>query len=525
MKANRKIIAMAAGACLALSLLGAAACSPQAEAPSIANQPKVEAADSTGDARTDAAQAEAAAEPANGAAASAELPGDFQNKAASELTDTDFNTNFVNDANRGCKACHEDLWDVMNDLSPIQHVLTSTPGYGQTYNVTDCLSCHHYNVKAGGPKLSDILHSSHYANPTFTETQHGNCWSCHATNLAGELVLWDLYKYTDELGGYKGSAGDSMQMWLNLRTWSNNSMVDIVSDPEPAISVKASQPISDEKDMFVADNYLIPQFTAESFIMTVKGLGEDKTLTLADLQAMPQSQMVATQVCNTNAINGVLIGNIPVEGVKIEDFIEACGGLPEGITSLKALGDDQWTYTHDIQHLIDQGAMIALKYWGHDLTVDQGYPVTLFIPGMGGCFSVKWLSTVEFGSDEKAVTGSWAYQELFPDGFQGFLCSGWFSPGEDGTEVKAGEPVAINGYAHVEADQGHRLSSVQFSADYGGHWTEVSLPENFDDKQWVYWEGTWTPEKAGTYVLHVKAIDEGGVEQYRPASVIVKVTE
>lgn len=519
MRMHRKIAVAATAVCLSFSLLGVAACSPQQESTGVPEKVQAQTQETQDESVTTDAKA------TDEKQSTASMPGDFQNKAAGELTETDFNVNFVNDGNRGCKACHADLWDVMNDLSPIQHVLTSAPGYGQTYNVTDCLSCHHYNVKAGGPKLSDILHSSHYANSTFTDDQNGNCWSCHATNLAGELVLWDLYKYTDELGGYKGSASDSMQMWLNLRTWNNNSVVDVVSDPEPAISVELSQPASDEKDMFVADNYLIPQFTAENFTMTVKGLGEDKTFTLADLQAMPQSKMVATQVCNTNAINGVLIGNVPVEGIKIEDFIEACGGLPEGITSMKALGDDQWNYTHNIQHLIDQGAMIALKYWDHDLTVDQGYPVTLFIPGMGGCFSVKWLSTVEFGSDEKAITGSWAYQEMFPDGFQGFICTGWFSPGEDGTEVKVGEPVAINGYAHVEADQGHRLSSIQFSADYGQHWIEMDIPESFDDMQWTYWEGTWTPEKAGTYVLHVKAIDEGGVEQYYPASVIVKAVE
>ena len=123
------------------------------------------------------------------------------------------------------------------------------------------------------------------------------------------------------------------------------------------------------------------------------------------------------------------------------------------------------------------------------------------------------------------MAGTWPYMAAFPDGFQGVQSSGWFSPNKDGLEYKVGEPVEIKGYVFDNANMGHTMEAVAFSADYGHNWTTIEIPDSFDQGQWVIWEGTWTPETAGTYVLQVKTIDSEGSEPYRPASVIVKVTE
>lgn len=237
--------------------------------------------------KTDAAQQAAVESKADSGKAEGFSVGDFQDKSAGVLNDTPFNTDFVNAGNRGCGACHENLWDQMKDLSPIQHVLSSAPGYGQTYGITDCMTCHNYNMPFGGPKLSDIIHSSHYANAQFTDEQNGNCWSCHATTVEGDLVLWDEYKYTSELGGYPNASSPAMQAWLDLRTQSNASMVDVVSTGDLKIDVDLAQPVSDEKDMFVADNYLVPELSEEDYELTVTGVANERTFTLADLRAMP----------------------------------------------------------------------------------------------------------------------------------------------------------------------------------------------------------------------------------------------
>lgn len=488
------------------AVLGLAACQP-AQKPAESTEPS-----QTTTEKTDKADASTFA------------VGDFQNQDAGILSDTPFNTSFVNAGNRGCGACHEDLWDQMHDLSPIQHVLSSPAGYGQSYGITDCMTCHSYNMPFGGPKLSDIIHSSHYANAQFTDVQNGNCWSCHATTVEGDIVLWDVYKYSSELGGYPNAASPAMQGWLDLRTQSNKSMVDVVSTENLALDVELSQPVSDEADMFVADNYNIPDISAESYEMKVTGVVNERTFTLDDLKAMPQVEITATQDCLTNAINGVMVGNFPIKGVLLSDIIDACGGVADGNATLTAKSADGWVRTQEVSFLLEQKAMIGLEYWGHELTPDQGYPTTLVVPGVGGAFWCKYLDELSFGT-EKGYAGAWGVKDALPNAFQGVQCTGWFSPDKDGLEHKAGQPMDIDGYAFLNASNGHTLSQVAFSADYGTTWTTVDVPADFDQNQWVRFAGTWTPEKAGIYVLHVKAIDSAGSEQLMPASVIVKVTE
>lgn len=504
----RKVVMAASICCLALGLFAFVGCQP-------AQNTTAPAEDNTALADT-------------GDNESGPVISDFYNLSAGHFTDTDgFNGRNMNDGNRGCSSCHADLWSVINgDVAPIQHVLASAPGYGKSYGWTDCTTCHTFNMALGAPRLDDRIHNIHYSNATFMEEQHGNCWSCHDTNAEGGLVMYDEFKYTAQASGYVDAADPKLDDWLRLRGRSNHSANDVVIESEPKIDVELSQPVSDEADMYVANNYVVPELSEDSYTLTLKGVNNERTFTLDELKALPQTEMTVTQDCFTNANNSVLIGNIPVKGVLLSDLIEACGGLQDGMTTLANKGADEWGHRNDVEFLIEQNAMIALEYWGHELTVNQGYPVTFVLPGVSGLMWDKWVVSMEFTADAPDNNPWILYDTVgMKRQFQGTICAGWLTPVKDGTEVKVGESVPVNGYAYLDNYMGHSLSEVAFSADYGHTWTTIPVPEEFDQKQWTYFEGTWTPEAAGTYVLQVKAIDAAGSEQYVPASVIVKVTE
>lgn len=453
---------------------------------------------------------------------------DFYNLSAGDFTDGDgFNGRNMNDGNRGCNSCHADLWPTISgDVAPIQHVLASAAGYGKTFGWTDCTTCHTFNAALGAPRLDDRIHNIHYASATFVETEHGNCWSCHDTNAEGSLVMYDEQKYTAEASGYADASDEKLDDWLRLRGRSNHSANDVIVASEPKIDVSLSQPASDEADMYVANNYVVPELSADTYTLSVTGVNNERTFTLDDLRALPQTEMTVTQDCFTNANNSVLIGNIPVKGVLLADLIEACGGLKDGNTSLTNAGADEWGHTNDVNFLLEQNAIIALEYWGHELTVNQGYPVTFVLPGVSGLMWDKWVVSMDFNTEAPNNDPWLLYDKVgMKRQFQGTICAGWFSPNKDGYEAKVGQPVDINGYAFLDNYKGHELAEVAFSADYGKSWTTVAVPGDFDQKQWTYFEGTWTPEEVGTYILQVKAIDAAGSEQYVPASVIVKVSE
>ncbi|MBQ3106456.1 MAG: hypothetical protein IJC51_03160, partial [Eggerthellaceae bacterium] len=46
------------------------------------------------------------------------------------------------DAQRGCNACHEDLYDQVVNLGPVDHMLGSDPGFGHNATYLDCNGCH-----------------------------------------------------------------------------------------------------------------------------------------------------------------------------------------------------------------------------------------------------------------------------------------------------------------------------------------------------------------------------------------------
>lgn len=497
---RRKVLAAACVACLAAGLMMVAGCQP-------ASTPAEEL-------------------PSTGGESLAVT--DFYNLSAGDFTDTDgFNGRNMNDGNRGCTSCHNDLWSKLEgDVAPLQHVLASAPGYGKSYGWTDCTTCHTFNMALGAPRLDDRIHNAHYASSTFVEEEHGNCFSCHDTNADGELVMYDEFKYTAEASGYVNAADPSLDNWLRLRERSNHSANDVVIESEPAIDVTLSQPVTDEADMYVANNYRVPELSADDYTLTVTGVNNERTFTLDDLKALPQTEQTVTQDCFTNANNSVLIGNIPVKGVLLKDLIDACGGLKDGMTTLTNAGADEWGHSNNVDFLIEQNAMIALEYWGHELTQNQGYPVTFVLPGVSGLMWDKWVVTMDFNTKDP-TTDPWTLYDMagMKRQFQGTICAGWLNPVKDGTEVKVGDAVPVSGYAFLDNYKGHSLSQIAFSADYGTTWTTIDVPADFDQKQWAYFEGTWTPDAAGTYILQVKAIDAAGSEQYVPASVIVKVAE
>ncbi len=454
---------------------------------------------------------------------------DFQQIDAGDFTDTDGqNAKYMNDGNRGCNACHEDLYEVLKgDVSVIQHVMISEPGYDKVYKWTDCVTCHGTNMALCGPNLAPRVHMIHYTNPAFTDVQNGNCWSCHETNQAGELVMWDDFKYTAEMHGYLDPTSEENIGWLTGRGRHNATTVDVVLDSELKLDVEVSQPVGDEAEMYVAHNYSIPEISEEGWALEVTGVNNPRTFTLEELKALPQTERVITQTCATNASNNVLLGNIPITGVTISDLIDACGGLVEGNDAIRTASRDGWGHNFRLGMLFEEDAMIALQYWGHDLTVDQGFPATLVVPNQAGAFWDKWLDSIEFNADPDKLIHleMWNAAPMMPEMSQGALCTGWLTPSVDGTEAKVGEAVAINGYAYCCATQGHKVAQIAFSADYGKTWKTFDVPESFDGSQWIYFDGSWTPQAAGTYVLKVKAIDAGGFEQFTEANVIVKVTE
>lgn len=536
--AKQAVVVVSAVMALSLALMSGCQAAPasnggssQGDANTAANSAPTDNADKAATDAKATADEKAAASNADKTAAQPSVAGVFTDRDSGVLPESFYTTDYMNAGNRGCNSCHEDLYSLIENTNPLPHLL-GPARYGKNYTYLDCTTCHSMKSAFGGIEFSDTIHASHYSNPAFTQTYAGNCFSCHATDTNDQLVMYDVWKYSPDFGGYVNGGDATSQWWNARRGFTSGSVTGLSAINNIDLDVTITQPvIENEKDLYVVNNYEIPSISESEYRFTVTGTKGDREFTLEELKALPATEMQVTQSCMTNPINSSLIASWPVKGVLLKDIIEACGGLADGMQSVSIMTGDNWEVcmSMDVQELIDRDALVAYEFFGHELTPEWGYPAVTVIPGYGASRWGKWTTGLVF-ADTPGATCTWDTWYVMPKAIQGLVCAGWFNPVKDDMEFKAGETIDLDGYAYVgvETDsQGisHEIAAIQFSADRGATWQTVELPSGFDKYQWARFSAPWTPEKPGVYTLQVRAVDAGGQEQYWPASVIINVTE
>jgi DMSO/TMAO reductase YedYZ molybdopterin-dependent catalytic subunit len=157
-----------------------------------------------------------------------------------------------------------------------------------------------------------------------------------------------------------------------------------------------------------------PARTAASYRLNVGGLVDHPAvLTLADLQAMPQTHLVRDFQC----VTGWRVPQVHWSGVRLSTILDRAGVQPAG----RALRLTSFDGTYSESLTLDQARLpdviVALKMLGGDVTHDHGGPVRLYVAPMYGYKSVKWLSGIEV--TDKVIPGYWEHRGYDVDGFVG----------------------------------------------------------------------------------------------------------
>src|SRR6476659_5606366 len=158
----------------------------------------------------------------------------------------------------------------------------------------------------------------------------------------------------------------------------------------------------------------VPTRDAASYRLTVGGLVDRPiTLTLADLQAMPQTSLVRDFQC----VTGWRVPQVHWSGVQLSRLLDHAGVQAEG-RALRLTSFDG-TYTDSLT--LDQARLpdciVALTMLGADVTHNHGGPVRLYVAPMYGYKSVKWLSGIEV--TDHVIEGYWEHRGYDVDGFVG----------------------------------------------------------------------------------------------------------
>lgn len=278
---------------------------------------------------------------------------------------------------------------------------------------------------------------------------------------------------------------------------------------------------------FMRSNGPVPVIDPETWTLTIDGhVDRPLSLTLADLQRLPQRSLTAFLECAGNGrtrYNPVpegtpwrndACGTAVWEGVSLANVLAQVGVKP-GAVDLVAQGGDFPEMQRGLPLAVarDPDTMLVLRMNGELLTVAHGAPVRLLTPGWAGIASTKWL--VGLKVLDRAFAGYWNADNYVY----------W---AEDGTALRpveemgvksliasplAGTPLAagtttISGYAWSGYGD---IATVEVSVDGGETWQPAEL-ERAGRRAWSRFNLPWRAT-AGEHVLLARATDERRLRQ------------
>lgn len=226
------------------------------------------------------------------------------------------------------------------------------------------------------------------------------------------------------------------------------------------------------------------------------------------------------------------MGNITWTGARLKDVLNAAG-VKAGSVDVSFNGLDQGTLpavpdfikSLPLDKALEEDILIAYEMNGKPLSMLNGFPARLVVPGLYATYWVKALSSVSVNA--KAFEGFWmnpAYR--IPDNECGCVPPGAkpsrtipihrmttrsliVTPAE-GETLKKNKPVNIMGVAF---SGGHGIRDVIVSTDGGKTWSRASLGKDLGKYSWIQFTHPWRPGKAGTYTLMARATNSIGESQ------------
>src|SRR5271169_2132400 len=152
-----------------------------------------------------------------------------------------------------------------------------------------------------------------------------------------------------------------------------------------------------------------------SFRLAVRGHVEKSlSLSLADILALPQLELVAVNQCSGNSrgyfqprvpggqwSNGAM-GNARWTGVRLKDVLDRAG-VKAGAVQVRFNGLDEpvvaeapdFMKSLDVDHARDGEVMIAYAMNGQQLPLLNGFPLRLVVPGWYSTYWIKMLNDIE----------------------------------------------------------------------------------------------------------------------------------
>ena len=294
-------------------------------------------------------------------------------------------------------------------------------------------------------------------------------------------------------------------------------------------------PLTPKDQFFTTQHYGHPQVDPAAYRLKVTGLVDRPTaLSLDELKKMKSTELVAGFECSGNRrpLQG-LASNGRWTGVPLRAVLERAGlrasareivffGADHGAEDVefrtqKFTVDQQYGRSMSRDQALAPEPFLAWAMNGDPLTVHQGFPLRLIVPGWYGAPNVKWLSQIH--AQEEEYLGK--FQARWYRTLRGEMIDGemkWKEAAITRMQLKSFiARVTRNGNGHnvlgVVLNDGTPIRSVEVRVD-DGPWQPAALnPATRDKYSWKLFNYTWTGATPGEHTLVSRVTDVTGLLQ------------
>jgi DMSO/TMAO reductase YedYZ molybdopterin-dependent catalytic subunit len=294
-------------------------------------------------------------------------------------------------------------------------------------------------------------------------------------------------------------------------------------------------PLTPRDQFFTTQHYGHPQVDPVEYRLRIGGLVERPvSLSLDALKRMRSGELVAGFECSGNRrpLQG-LASNGRWTGVPLRTVLERAGLKPQAreivffgadrgkeeveFRTQKFAVDQQYGRSMSRDQALAPEPLLAWALNGDPLTVHQGFPLRLIVPGWYGAPNVKWLSQIH--AQEEAYLGK--FQARWYRTLRGEMIDGevkWTETAITRMRLKSfiarvtrdGNGCNVLG---VVLNDGTPIRSIDVKVD-DGPWQPAAVdPATKDTYSWKLFTYRWTGAAPGEHTLVSRVIDVTGLVQ------------
>lgn len=298
---------------------------------------------------------------------------------------------------------------------------------------------------------------------------------------------------------------------------------------------KIDGPITPADQFFTVQHYGHPQVDGATYRLKITGLVErEKELSIDDLRRLGETELIAGFECSGNGGRRVqgLSSNGRWTGVPLHKVLEDVGvkddawdvvffGADRGTEEVEFRGrkyevEQQYGRSIPVQKAMSPDPFLAWELNGQPLTVHQGFPLRLIMPGWYGAPNVKWLANIHV--QDAPYLGK--FQARWYRTLRGEMVGGemkWKETAITRMRLKSviarvtreGNHHNVLGFA---LNDGTPLKSIEVRVDEGP-WQAATIRPNQSKYSWKLFDFTWNGATPGEHTVVSRATDINGEVQ------------